>query len=466
MLLAVFLTLLAASHHAHSHFLSAPPSILVVTLPGAPSHARLLTHLGARLHLRGANVAVLTERVDGYKQANGLKYYFYDPLLSESDWRAGARAVRFTASTDSMMGGFRNWAAQTDTLLRNVTLMRDIKLFKPTVILGDFHFLASFALSEFLSVPLVYFSCPPLGEPFHSEMLNIPNDLTIVPQFGSRIPPPGKSVLLVQNIVYWMKNKLFSHIVKGRILAPVLAAHNLSVAQLYSSKQPPLTLVNTHPAFDWARPLPPYVHYVGPMLWSHDGANSSEQAMPDSDFILISFGTLASLSERELLAIVEGLTHLRVQFIWKLTEQDLPSSMELSRLRDMIPANVVLKNWIDQVALLNHEGCRGFLTHGGINGLLEAASAGIPVAILPLLGDQEDNTEKAVFQGYGIRVSTVSPESIRRSLLRLLHDDVLSIRARQLSVKIAATSTLRAPVDRAADLVEAFIESGAAGPSS
>ena len=103
--------------------------------------------------------------------------------------------------------------------------------------------------------------------------------------------------------------------------------------------------------------------------------------------------------------------------------------------------------------------CVGFFTHGGINGLLEAASAGKPVAILPLIGDQEDNAEKAVFAGYGIRVSTpVAAENIKRSVLRLLHDDVLAIRARQLSVEIAATSTLREPVDKAADLVEEFLK--------
>jgi UDP:flavonoid glycosyltransferase YjiC (YdhE family) len=285
-----------------------------------------------------------------------------------------------------------------------------------------------------------------------------------VPQLGSHVPPPGRNaVLLLKNIAFWVQNQLFSQFVTRSILAPVLASHNLSVKRLYSSKrQRTLTLVNTHPAFDWARPLPPHVHYVGPLFWqSPDEAVSSAYPAPASPFVIISFGTLACLSESEILAIVEGLSHLHgVQIIWKLTDQDLPSTLPLSRLRGLIPAHVALRNWIDQVSLLNHDLCVGFLTHGGINGLLEAASAGKPVAVLPLIGDQEDNAEKAVFAGYGIRVSTpVTAENIKRSVLRLLHDDVLAIRARQLSVKIAATSTLRAPVDKAADLVEEFLKS-------
>jgi len=151
---AVVLTLLAISDHAHSR---SPHSVLVVTLPGAPSHARLLTHLAERLHFRGFDVAILTERVEGYKQANALQYIFYEPLLSESDWRAGARAVRFSASTASIVGGFRAWANQTDTILRNTTLMSELKHFKPTV-------------SQFIEGPTRLYHLPPsLSRPLSSH---------------------------------------------------------------------------------------------------------------------------------------------------------------------------------------------------------------------------------------------------------------------------------------------------------
>ena len=47
---------------------------------------------------------------------------------------------------------------------------------------------------------------------------------------------------------------------------------------------------------------------------------------------------------------------------------------------------------------------RAFLTHGGINSLLEAAYHGVPVVMLPLMADQLDNAMRAEELGMGLTI--------------------------------------------------------------
>ena len=431
----------------------------MVTLPGAPSHFRLLQYLGEILHKRGADVTILTERVDGQslESQDGFRYILFDPVLNASEWRQGARAMRFSKSIASMMGGFRNWAKQTDVLQGNKTLMSELQSLRPNLIVGDMHFVATYALSNTLAVPRIYFSCAPLGDPFHSRLLGLENNLNVVPQLGSRVAPPRQCLWpLIKNVGTWIQNQLFFAQVNRSIFSPVLEAHGISSSGLYDDKA--LTLINTHPAFDWNRPLPPHVHYVGPLLNQNEPTRVFDASEP---FLLISFGTFASLSEKELIQISGALSRLQsTKVIWKLSADDLPSTLTLTRFREMIPSHVQVKSWIDQQGLLQDPMCKGFITQGGINSLLEVAAAGKPVAVLPLIGDQDDNCEKAVAAGFGVRVTTpVTADGFHSAIKRLLFDDVLTLRARQLSQKIA--SAPRKPVEAACDLVEEFVAANA-----
>ncbi len=49
-----------------------------------------------------------------------------------------------------------------------------------------------------------------------------------------------------------------------------------------------------------------------------------------------------------------------------------------------------------------------FLSHGGLNGLHEAAWYGLPVVGIPLFGDQFDNLERAAAKGMALQLDIVS----------------------------------------------------------
>ena len=61
-----------------------------------------------------------------------------------------------------------------------------------------------------------------------------------------------------------------------------------------------------------------------------------------------------------------------------------------------LAANVKALAWVPQNDLLGDGRLAAFVTHGGINSIYEAAYHGVPVAGIPIFGDQPDNVAKAV----------------------------------------------------------------------
>ena len=63
-----------------------------------------------------------------------------------------------------------------------------------------------------------------------------------------------------------------------------------------------------------------------------------------------------------------------------------------------VPSNVFCTKWFPQNDLLGHPKVNAFLSHGGFNGVNEAAYHGVPVVGFPLFADQFDNIARLQYR--------------------------------------------------------------------
>ncbi|KAF7018925.1 hypothetical protein CFC21_032165 [Triticum aestivum] len=101
---------------------------------------------------------------------------------------------------------------------------------------------------------------------------------------------------------------------------------------------------------------------------------------PAGSVLYVSLGSFHSLPPSQLAELDMGLVTSRVKFLWALHDQ------AQSQVRPLLGGNGdgVLVSWCDQLKVPCHPSVGGFLTHCGMNSVLEAVFAGVPMLTLPI----------------------------------------------------------------------------------
>ncbi|GAB1860214.1 UDP-glucuronosyltransferase 1-9-like isoform X1 [Camponotus japonicus] len=200
-----------------------------------------------------------------------------------------------------------------------------------------------------------------------------------------------------------------------------------------------ILLINTHPAFEPAIPLPPNAIEIGG-LHVEPLRTTDEKAVtyPDSirEFldsaengaVIISLGTNVnwkSIGVDKLKAVTQALSKLNQRVIWKL-------EIELSFQK---PNNVMVVKWLQQNEILGHKNIKAIWTHGGLLSTQEAIWKGVPVIGMPFYMDQIPNVELLVLKGAGVRLdfATLSTESILDAFEKVLYNKSYTKNMKQLS---------------------------------
>jgi UDP:flavonoid glycosyltransferase YjiC (YdhE family) len=86
------------------------------------------------------------------------------------------------------------------------------------------------------------------------------------------------------------------------------------------------------------------------------------------------------------------------------------------------PSNFILRKSVPQLEVLSL--CHAFVTHGGANGVHEALSFGVPMAVVPFFGDQPTNADSVAAAGAGVSfkdpLKSVSVSDLREAVNDLL----------------------------------------------
>ena len=164
-------------------------------------------------------------------------------------------------------------------------------------------------------------------------------------------------------------------------------------------------IVPTTIGFEYPRLVSSLTHYVGPILSKHPQEIPAElrdwlDNKPKSSVILISMGSLAPLTRERGIIIVESILSTNYSVVWSLRDKNryILEGMELDKERFYI------SKWIPQAAILKHLATGIAFLHGGMNGIHEAISYGVPAIAMPFNTDQGDVAARVHHSGVGVQI--------------------------------------------------------------
>jgi len=164
--------------------------------------------------------------------------------------------------------------------------------------------------------------------------------------------------------------------------------------------------------------------------------------------ILVSFGSFIDFAMPEVVrkfcdAFTDRRNHLRV--IWNTKHAKVCSGDD---------GRIKLMPWIPQNDLLADPRVHMFISHGGLNSVIESVYHAKPLIIFPLHADQPSNAAAAEAKGLAIRVDIgdFTSETLLSNIDKVLHDPTYKRNAN------LSSAILRDRPDTAAQRVSAMID--------
>ncbi|XP_019199051.1 PREDICTED: zeatin O-glucosyltransferase-like [Ipomoea nil] len=153
---------------------------------------------------------------------------------------------------------------------------------------------------------------------------------------------------------------------------------------------------------------------------------------PPKSVVLVSFGTLTSLSDEQISELAKGLEQSQQKFIWVVRDVlkgengriGLPEGYQ-----DRVEGRgLILRDWAPQLEILDHPSTGAFLTHCGWNSCMESISRGVPLATWPIHFDQPRNallmTEVLkigiAVKDWARRNEVIPSETVRKAVEKLM----------------------------------------------
>ncbi|XP_050356426.1 UDP-glycosyltransferase UGT5-like [Nymphalis io] len=231
---------------------------------------------------------------------------------------------------------------------------------------------------------------------------------------------------------------------ENKILKSILGA---DMPDLHDLKQKVRMLfLNVHPIWDFNRPVPPNVLYLGglhqnPQLELPEDLKSY---LDSSKFgvIYMSFGTNVKpsmLPSESLKIFTNVFSQLPYDILLKWDKDELPGR----------PSNVKISKWLPQSDLLRHPKVKLFITQGGLQSTDEALTAGVPLVGIPILGDQWFNVEQYVkFNiGKGLLIDTLTEKQLIDAINTVIKDP--SYRQNIVKLRNFMNDQPQSPLERA-----------------
>ncbi|XP_066262698.1 UDP-glycosyltransferase UGT5-like [Euwallacea similis] len=166
-----------------------------------------------------------------------------------------------------------------------------------------------------------------------------------------------------------------------------------------------LVLLNSHTSLYPALPLVPNMVEIGGYFVDPPQKLPSnlQEILDNAKDGVIYFSMGSNIKSKDMPKekkefIMGVLGRLKQKVLWKF-EEDLPGK----------PKNVLIQKWFPQQDVLAHKNIKLFITHGGLLSTTETVYHGVPILALPVFGDQDGNADRAVYNGYGLKLGYNDP---------------------------------------------------------
>ncbi|XP_036860333.2 UDP-glucuronosyltransferase 3A1-like isoform X1 [Manis javanica] len=369
-------------------------------------------------------------------------------------------ALQSREAHENLVKAMEQLGTRCSHLLKRSDIMHSLKNENFDLVFVEVLDFCSFLLAEKLGKPFVSL----LPTPFGSADFGLPSPLSYVPVYQSLLTDRMDFWGRVKNFLMFfdfsMKNwKIYStfdntikeHFPEGS--RPVLS---------HLQKKAELWFVNSDFAFEFARPLLPNTVYVGgltakpvkplPPEFEHFIAKFG-----DSGFVLVALGSMVSTyqSQEALMEMNNAFTRLSQGVIWSCKCLHWPKDIQLA-------TNVKIVDWLPQNDLLAHPRIRLFVTHGGMNSVMEAIQHGVPMVGIPVLSDQHENVVRIEVKNLGVSLQL---KQLKAEMLALKMKQVIEDK-RYKSAAVAASiirhSHPLTPAQRLVGWIDHILQTGGA----
>ena len=230
----------------------------------------------------------------------------------------------------------------------------------------------------------------------------------------------------------------------------------LSRIMYYAQYHP--TIITTSFGFEFPRATLPLTDYVGPIL------SQSQPQLPQHiaewleprgprSVVYVSMGSMVIITSEQAQMLISGATQANLSVVWSLRK----SNQRILQHMTYDPDSVLIAEWAPQVTVLKHPSMHSAIMHGGLGGVQEAISCGVPMIIIPFVNDHFDNGVRVQHYHYGemIYLSELTTPLVTKTLRH-----INSMQYRESLKKMKQIYKKDGGVSKAADLVEFYSDVG------
>jgi len=180
--------------------------------------------------------------------------------------------------------------------------------------------------------------------------------------------------------------------------------------------------------------------FVGPSINNRDEKNNV--LIPEANkkpLVYISLGTIANHNPGFFEKCFVAFGQMDLLIILSVGDLNIIKS-----LHD-VPDNFIVREYVPQLEILTKAAI--FITHGGMNSVHESLYNSVPMIVVPQHDEQAMVAERVDKTGAGIYLKTVTPDTLRASVLEVLNNNSFKTNCGKLSESMKLAGGYKKAVD-------------------